>query len=166
MDPELLKLCTEAFVAGAKAMIKEAMKKQEGGFFECPLTNRRWAVANADKAEQIASKAMIARAWWESCKPDWAPPLPVGGDIGTLQTMENDEPLEVSIVGDYAHSLAYADYDFINHPSFHDWCCNVVAIRPDFRPLLRHLKLVPKPMPGFNWRINCWEPPVAGLVSR
>jgi hypothetical protein len=162
MDAELLKLCDQVFVAGvagAKAVIKEALKHQHDGFFDCPVTGRQWAVADANKAERIVCKAKIARAWWDLTKPGWAPALPISEN--EIEDIRDQEPLQIQIFADYAVSLAYADFDFINHPPFDAWVSNVLSMRPDFRPLLRHLNLRPKPLPGFNPRINCWESPLA-----
>jgi hypothetical protein len=124
-----------------------------------------WLRADAEKAKRTARRAVIARAWWELHKPDWAPALPVSGD--EIWKLQEDDLLRIVFVGDYASSLCYADWDFRIHPSFHDWCCNAVAWRPDFLPLVRELKLRPKKLPGFNPRIKCWEPPetAAGRVD-
>jgi hypothetical protein len=163
MDAELLKLCDQVFTAGAKAAVKKALMCQRDGFFKCRITGRLWAVADVEKAERVAAKAMIARAWWDRNRPGWAPSmsLPVNDDeICSIGLMEHDEPLEVALVAHYASSLAQSDYDFNSHPDLEAWFCNFLSLRPSMRRRLRYLNLKPKPMPGFNWRCNRWEPPV------
>jgi hypothetical protein len=97
------------------------------------------------------------------CKPPWSPPLPVSET--EIWEMQNEEPLRVHFVGDYARSLACLIWDFRIHPSFYDWCCNFVAWRPDFLPLVPELKLRPKKLPGCRFRRLVFDPR-RGVIPR
>jgi hypothetical protein len=168
MDAELLRLTDQIFTAGAKALIEEAKKYPLDGRFKCPVTGRRWAMADADKAEQILCKAKLAQLSWTFTSPDWCPSvLPVHeNEIFEIEEQGDDELFQDKLVATFARSLAHADYDFIGHPGIEAWVANYLSLRPDMRPRLRNLGLTPKPMPGFNWRKNIWEPPVpTGLIE-
>jgi hypothetical protein len=123
MDVELLKLTDQIFTAGAKAMIAEAMKYPLDGRFRCPVTGRRWAMTDADKAEQILCKAKVAQLSWTFTSPDWAPStLPVHeNEIFEIEQQGDDELFQDKLVAQFARSLAHSDYDFIGHPGIEDW---------------------------------------------
>jgi hypothetical protein len=168
MDAELLKLTDQIFTAGAKAMIEEAMKYPLDGRFRCPVTGRRWAVADAGKAEQIICKAKLAQLSWTFTSPDWCPPtLPVHEhEILAIEQQRDDEPFQDKLVAQFARSLAHSDYDFVGHPGIEAWVANYLSLRPDMRPRLRDLGLTPKPLEGFNRQKNIWEPPVpTGMIE-
>jgi hypothetical protein len=139
MDVELLKLCNQVYSDGAKAAIEEALKHQHDGAFKCSVTGRRWAVADADKAERIVCKAKLAQVWWTFTSPDWAVPvLPVhANEIFALGEIEDDDPFEDVLVATFAHSLAHLDYDFVKHPGIEDWVRNFLSLRPSMRRRLQ-----------------------------
>jgi hypothetical protein len=169
MDQDLQSLCEAVFDTGVETLFQEILKGRHDGVFEAPLIGGLWAIADAGKAKRAARRAALARAWWSLHGPSWSPPLRVSG--GEMDKLQNDELIRIRFVGDYAGSLCWSDWDFRIHPSFYDWCCNFVAIRPDFLPLVPELKLRPKKLPGYNPRIHCWEPPdrtriETGIVRR
>jgi hypothetical protein len=155
MDPDLRNLCEQVFDAGVDTVFKESLKMQRNGFFEPPLVGGSWAVAEVEEAKQAVCRAAIARAWWELHKPSWSPPLPLSDD--EIREALNGETVREHFVGNFAQSLRYADWDFRVHPSFHDFCCGIIALRPDFLKHVPELGLRPKKLPGFNPRIMCWE---------
>jgi hypothetical protein len=170
MDAELLKLTDQIFTAGARALIEEAKKYHLNGFFRCPVTGRKWAVADADKAEQIICKAKLAQLSWGFTSPDWAPSvLPVHADeiFAIVEAAENEDgPFTDALVGSFARSLAHSDFNFTGHPGIIAWVQNFLSLRPDMRAQLRNLELTPKPLEGFNRRTNLWEPPVpTGMIE-
>jgi hypothetical protein len=165
MDAELLKTCNEVYTSGAKTVIKEAMKRQRDGVFACPVTGRKWAVADAGNAERLVCKAKIAQAWWEMTRPGWAPKtLPLNDDdIGELLMADDGDDeticLAWQLVAQFSRSLMKADYDIINHPGVEDWMRNVLWMQPTWRPILQSLNLTPKPMSGYDCRNLRWVPP-------
>jgi hypothetical protein len=168
MDMELLNLCDQVFTAGAKAMIEEALNHQLDETFTCPVTGRRWAAKDANKAERIICKARLAQVWWTFTSPDWSlPVLPVHKAEITraMEAERHDDPFTDTLVGSFARSLAHADYDFNTHPGIDDWIRNFLSLRPDMRRELSHLGLTPKPMPGFNRQRNIWAPPPNGRIE-
>jgi hypothetical protein len=149
-------------------VINEALKYQRNGTFKCSVTGRKWAVADAGKAERIVCKAKLAQVWWSFNSPDWAlPVLPVNEyeifEIVEMMEAGRDEPFTDALVATFARSLAHLDYNFTVHPGIEDWVRNYMALHPKMRSQLQHLGLKPKPLDGFNWRSNLWEPLVVGL---
>jgi hypothetical protein len=71
----------------------------------------------------LGRRALSARKWFDLYGPPDAPPLPLGYDErealkrGGLPT----------IVAWYACSLACLDYDVLEHPSFDDYGCGIMA---------------------------------------
>jgi hypothetical protein len=80
----------------------------------------KWTLA---KQKRFEGQALVAREWFEQHKPPDVPPLPIG--------YNERERLKAGglphILAWYARSLAGRDYNFLEHPSFEDYACGVMA---------------------------------------
>jgi hypothetical protein len=90
-----------------------------------PFTSGGWVPRLDPIKPQIeaAVRAELARRWFANHGPADLQPLPFGYD--------EREPLKAGgaphILAWYARSLDVLDYDVIQHPSFHDYACGVMA---------------------------------------
>ena len=152
-DQDFYALCEQVFDAGVEALFEENQKR---GVFELPIVGGSYAPTDIENAKQLVRRAMLARPWWELHRPPWSPALPLRyGDIGEMQ---NDEDPRIGLVGDFAGSLRGTGWEFHLHPSFYDFCCGFIAVRPDFLKFVPGMGLRPKPLPGLNDSLR-WEPP-------
>jgi hypothetical protein len=69
-------------------------------------------------------RLLLARAWFLTTGPAWAQPLPLG-DSEWMPLMQRRGAMY--LLGAYACSLQYSNYDYLEHPSFHAFGCGVMA---------------------------------------
>jgi hypothetical protein len=73
--------------------------------------------------KEAAVRAFLARKWFENNGPVDLQPLPLG--YGERESLKRGGASH--ILAWYARSLDALDYDVIQHPSFHDYACGVMA---------------------------------------
>jgi hypothetical protein len=98
--------------------------KPAGSFCRFPVIGGTFLKGeNTKEVRQFTAKALRARDWFATNGPADAPPLPLSyGDREDLKHGGIDH-----LVALYARSLETAEYDFVTHPSFHDYACGVHA---------------------------------------
>jgi hypothetical protein len=128
-----------------------------------PFTSGNW-VPSLDPIKpqkEAAVCAVLARRWFAKYGPADVDlqPLPLGYD--------EREPLKGGgaphILAWYARSLDALDYDVVEHPSFHDYACGVMAL-PEHVPASitenaqLQLRFPPRPLSGLISGL-IWLPP-------
>jgi len=93
-----------------------------------PFTGAGWApgLDPIDAQKQEAIRAVLARRWHAINGPADADlqPLPLGYD--ERETLKRGGATH--ILAWFARSLAGLDYDVVEHPSFYDYACGVMAL--------------------------------------
>jgi hypothetical protein len=127
-----------------------------------PFTSGGW-VARLDPIEpekEVAVRAVLARRWHAKYGPADADlqPLPLGYD----ERESLKRGAAPHILAWYARSLYALDYDVVEHPSFHDYACGVMACEftpPSITqdPQLQR-RFPPRHLPGLGGSLM-WLPP-------
>jgi hypothetical protein len=102
-------------------------------------------------------RARSARKWFADNGPADLQPLPLG--YNERERLKGGGALH--ILAWYARSLACRNYDVLEHPSFEDYACGVMASEhaPHFIKEEQLLKrFVPRPLDGLGHDL-CWRPP-------
>ena len=102
-------------------------------------------------------RAKAAREWFAKHGPPDMQPLPLGYDE---REALKDGGLR-HILAWYARSLAELKYDVLQHPSFYDYACGVMALKP-LRCISENPELLkrfpPRPLEGLDSGMY-WTPP-------
>jgi hypothetical protein len=115
----------------------------------------------AAKQRQFDRQAQIAREWFATHKPPDAPVLPIGYD--ERERLKKGMGSLAHMVAWYARSLAGRHYNFLEHPSFDEYACGVMA-SVEYAPYFirndeeMRRRFPPRPLKGLGpglW----WEPP-------
>jgi len=100
-------------------------------FADVPVVGGRYCVLYPEKMIAMFKRnvclALAANKWWKGHKPSWAPPdLPLN-DAEHKKLLEDDENPRLILVSDYSSSLGQLQWDYLIHPSFHDYACGRMA---------------------------------------
>ena len=103
-------------------------------------------------------KALAAREWFDDNGPPDLQPLPLGYD----ERERLKRGGAAHILAWYARSLNSRNYDVLEHPSFDDYACGVMA--SEFAPhFIKNNETLQKRFPArpLEWLNNAmvWEPP-------
>jgi hypothetical protein len=97
--------------------------------------------------------ALAARVWFSKHGPAWCPQLPLGFEI--LPLLRGGGPLH--LLGRYAQSLEFMNYNYLEHPQLYPFACGVMAhpaapehVRDDPELLA---EFPPQPLPGLSDRL-------------
>jgi hypothetical protein len=112
------------------------------------------------KLRRFERQARIAREWFETHKPPDAPTLPIGYDE---RERLKGTGLLPHMIAWYARSLTARDYNFLDHPSFDDYACGVMASEAHAPDFIRNdeemrRRFPPRLLNGLGPRL-CWNPP-------
>jgi hypothetical protein len=111
------------------------------------------------KQKQFERQALAAREWFKQHGPPDAPLLPIG-----YAERENLKRGGLPhMVAWYARSLAGRKYNFMEHPSFDDYACGVMASEEYAPGLIRNdgemqKRFPPRPLNGLGSGLY-WDPP-------
>jgi hypothetical protein len=112
---------------------------------------------NIRPLKKKACAALAAREWFYEKGPAYAQPLPLS--YGEREALKSGGVPH--ILAWYARSLEALDYNYLEHPSFDDYACGVMASEhtPDFIKKEHLLKrFPPRPLDGLGPGLY-WEPP-------
>jgi hypothetical protein len=141
----------------------DANRKHSGKICEIPILGGHY-VPGFDRTKRLkekARRALLAREWFADHGPSDVQPLPLGhGEREGLKHGGVDH-----IVAWYARSLDCLNYDVLNHPSFYDYACGVMAsefcpnfIRTEDKTEELQRRFPPRPLNGLGPGL-VWEPP-------
>jgi hypothetical protein len=139
----------------------------DGNVCENPVTEGRFVKGERGEdsiphQKHLAEKALLAQEWFALYGPPNAPLLPLlpwewdgmrYGSTGGLETL----------IGFYARSLSFLDWEVHIHPSFEDFACGLmvfpfVRTRAAQDPLVAK-RYPPRALVGMTHGA-CWEPPI------
>jgi hypothetical protein len=133
------------------------LRNPRGTVCDWPVFGGSFVKGEDDETEirQTLCNAFRARDWFAENGPPDAPPLPLdpddknrmrfGGGIG-------------GIVGYYARSLDIVQYVIEKHPSFYDFACGLMALKPAWADEELKRRFPPRPLEGLQ-RSYVWWPP-------
>src|SRR5262249_17090788 len=155
-DPFFKKL--EQHVAGMFEAVRAAADLTGEQYARTPYTGELFSTQHDDllpHLEQTVCRALAFREAFRETAPHWAPELPLSS--AEYEKMIVSKNAKIALAGHYARSLACANWG--PHPSFHDYCCGVMAY--EFTPsyirtdpaLLKEFP--PRELPEFDHSL-CW----------
>ena len=115
------------------ALFREVLLKDDGHVCENPVTGGRFVKGETDEdsiayQKLEAEKALLAREWFAIYGPPDAAPLPL--TQLDWDDMRHSTGLTV-LIGFYARSLAFRDWQIRKHPLFDDFASGLLDL-PDF----------------------------------
>jgi len=133
-------------------------------FADLPVIGGRYCVLYGEKTIAMFKRnvclALAAKNWFKAHKPSWAPDLPLND--AEHKKLTDDENPRLILVSDYAASLGHLQYDYLIHPSFHDYACGRMA-HPHAPNYLRNdpellQEFRPRPLAGLHVN-SYWHSP-------
>jgi hypothetical protein len=152
MHDDLQQRCEQAFADGVDELFRKyriETYSRGSEWMEEPVVGLFYRAADelaATALKELARRALAARKHFLTHGPVWGQPLPTSwDDIGRAV----DAGGRRELVGNYSASLLGMKWDYRRHPSFHDFCCGLLAQRSDLRndPALRR-EFAPKALAG------------------
>lgn len=106
----------------------------------------------------LGKRARMARKWFAKHGPPDMQPLPLG--YAEREHLKDGSPQH--ILAWYARSLADLNYDVLQHPSFYDYACGVMASpKSTFPCIAKNAELLkrfpPRPLDGLDSHLY-WKP--------
>jgi hypothetical protein len=108
----------------------------------------------ADDGVELCN-AFRARDWFAENGPPDAPPLPL--DPSDRDKIRFRGGI-LSIVGYFDRSLQNFHYDFEEHPSFYDFACGLMALKPAWADEELKRRFPPRPLEGLHSSFVWWPP--------
>jgi hypothetical protein len=135
---DITEICTREFALGVKRMVERefaALKDLPGDSVEAPFIGDEFDPHDEEAFDfwlQMATRALLARRWWEKEGPPWAQPLPLKRkECVALRNKYRTKHdfRRANLIASYAEDLKARWYRVENAIPFELFCARTLAVR-------------------------------------